>query len=97
MCINILQNITGHIAIARWPPLLTLIPTNNCSETYENIKAVAPKLGGDSRTNHVSISGRTNGRTDKGKLICPRLFVAGHKNRPIKAKIKSFPMLHAVA
>jgi hypothetical protein len=30
-------------------------------------------VGGDSRTNHVSISGRT----DRCKLICPRLFVAG--------------------
>jgi hypothetical protein len=33
---------------------------------YKYIKAVAPKLRGDSWTNHVSISRRTN----RGKLIC---------------------------
>jgi len=33
-----------------------------CINILQNIKAVAPKLGGDSRTNHVSISGRTNGQ-----------------------------------
>ena len=35
-----------------------------CISILQNIKAV----GGDSRTNHVSISGRTNGQTG-GKLI----------------------------
>ena len=34
-----------------------------CINILQNIKAVAPKLGGDSRTNHVSISGRTNKMT----------------------------------
>ena len=38
-----------------------------CINILQNIKAV----GGVSRTNHVSISGQTNGRTNRGKLICP--------------------------
>ena len=45
-----------------------------CINILQNIKAV----GGDSRTNHVSISRRTN----RGKLICPpTLHCRGIKNR----------------
>jgi hypothetical protein len=39
-----------------------------CINIIQNIKAVAPKLGGDSWTNHVSISGRTNKMTKSNYL-----------------------------
>jgi hypothetical protein len=50
-----------------------------CINIITNIKAVAPK--GDSRTNHVSISGRTG-----GKLICPPPTIrrGGIKNKAFK-------------
>jgi len=34
-----------------------------CIDILQNIKASSKTVGGDTRTNHVSISRRTNGRT----------------------------------
>ena len=56
----------------------------------QNIKAVAPKLGGDGRTNHVSISARTN----RGKLTSPPNSLSrGHKNVESK-RLEMFKVLY---